>query len=211
MKPGRRHKGERNYELTDQIGRKTDRGQTSEKPAPRQDIAPFCDDCARSQNLPATGPQHYGRCAYCDLMRACYGDPPPMSRRAEDDVSTAWLDREAQTLLSTTLRHDLCHLMAHGHCRLELSRQLYEGYKAAHDGKAPDEMGYEVRKYKKLLPKTFEIGEPCGYGMFELVRWLTWSEGGAHLIKGVNLPALRALREEEKQGAESKKRRKSPA
>jgi hypothetical protein len=55
-----------------------------------------------------------------------------------------WYDQEQQTLLSEALRHDIRHMMAHGSCRFELSRQLYEGFKAAHGGRAPGDMIYTV-------------------------------------------------------------------
>jgi hypothetical protein len=53
-----------------------------------------------------------------------------------------WYDQE--DLLSEALRHDLRHLIAHGAYRYELSRQLYEGFKAAHGGRAPGDMNYTV-------------------------------------------------------------------
>lgn len=60
------------------------RRRQAEHPASRQDqkqdtVAPFCDDCQRSQNLPIVGKQHYGRCSYCKIIRACWGDPPEIA------------------------------------------------------------------------------------------------------------------------------------
>ncbi|XIA62198.1 hypothetical protein ACFIOY_21390 [Bradyrhizobium sp. TZ2] len=75
--------------------------------------------------------------------------------------------------ISDTIRNDLCHLMTHGHCRYVTSRRLYEGFKAAHGGKAPEDMGYAVQEYPdKDRPHVFDLGERVGGEMFELMQWL---------------------------------------
>jgi hypothetical protein len=57
---------------------------------------------------------------------------------------TRWYEKEQQALLSETIRDDLRHLISHGHCRYELSRRLYEAFKAAHGGVAPG--SYVIRE-----------------------------------------------------------------
>lgn len=55
-----------------------------------------------------------------------------------------WYDQEDQALLSETLRDDLRQLLAHGDCCCELSRKIYDGFKTAHDGRAPEGQNYTV-------------------------------------------------------------------
>jgi hypothetical protein len=182
-------------------------------------MTPICDNCARRQNMPAEGSQHYGICTVCHIRRACY-DPDSrasriMARRERaivGDVPTVWSDREEQIVLSMRLRHDLRHLIAHGHCRLELSRRIYEGFKAAHNGKAPEDVEYTLKDYRRRGQKRsdaqrwFVAGERIGHGMLELTQWLDTSAGRVHL-RGEELMALRVreLEDQEKRRARLKK------
>jgi len=74
--------------------------------------------------------------------------------------------------ISDPIRHDLRHLMAHGHCRYELSQRLYDAYRAAHAGMAPEDVAYVVEKLPKKGPHIFDRGEKVGGEMFELMEWL---------------------------------------
>lgn len=50
-----------------------------------------------------------------------------------------WSDKEGSVLLSETVRRDIRHLIAHGgEGRLKLSRGLFDFFKDAHEGRAPD-------------------------------------------------------------------------
>jgi hypothetical protein len=65
---------------------------------------------------------------------------------------TKWRDREQEFevplnftpkgygVLSDAIRHDLRHLILHGHGRLELSQRLFGFFRDAHEGKAPENM-----------------------------------------------------------------------
>jgi hypothetical protein len=118
--------------------------------------------------------------------------------------NSRWFDQEDQVLLSAVLRHDIRHLLVHGHCRYDLSRKLYNGFKAAHDGRAPEDFSYSVGarpdhgacKYgteetmRKIKNSTHEDGTPApDWSNFEVTETLV-----AKSVKKrrVNLKTLKA-------------------
>jgi hypothetical protein len=103
----------------------------------------------------------------------------------DQDSENSAPEQEDQTLLSEAIRHDLRHLMSHGHCRYEISRRLYELFKDAHGGMAPENMQYVVKDLDDDLDddeRWFVIGESVGGGILELTRWLDTPEG--HAVTG---------------------------
>jgi hypothetical protein len=66
-------------------------------------------------------------------------------------------ESEDLVLLSAAIRHDLRRLMSHGHCRYEISQKLYDEYKAAHGGRAPEDMSYTVKEYSEARPVRYGI------------------------------------------------------
>jgi hypothetical protein len=102
----------------------------------------------------------------------------------EEAPGQTWEDPIDSVLGSQVLRNDLRHLMTHGACRYELSRKLYEGFKTAHDGVAPEDVGqYTVRT--RVAPKNrywdryiFDQAEgvQARTAMEELTWWLTLPE-----------------------------------
>jgi hypothetical protein len=68
-------------------------------------IAPYCDDCARSKNLLQVGLQHYGRCFYCGIIRACWGDEAEASESTEITERAARIERRRRSTTSLHRAH----------------------------------------------------------------------------------------------------------
>ena len=80
---------------------------------------------------------------------------------------TKWYEREQRIevplnhtpdgygVLSDAIRHDIRNLLAHGDCRFELSRRLFDFYMTAHGGRMPEEQidtgKYRVNIHKRRL------------------------------------------------------------
>jgi hypothetical protein len=122
---------------------------------------------------------------------------------------SCWLDKEGQTLLSEALRNDLRHLMSHDDCRYELSRKLYEGFKAAHGGSAPGpyvvreraEHGscrYDIDQQTRQIKDVFGDGGGPQYAESEFLVTKSVKKRGVKLqsLKAKSLSKLVAFAEE---------------
>jgi hypothetical protein len=122
-----------------------------------------------------------------------------------------WDDEEQQVLLSESLRNDLRRLIAHGDCRFELSRKIYQGFKTAHDGRAPGEnytvterpehgaCRYDLDQEVRQLKGVFS-GDDDGprYAITEFLVTKSAKKRGVSLktLKGKSLAKLVAFAEE---------------
>jgi hypothetical protein len=152
----------------------------------------------------SSGPAYRGERYEGSRRRSNYPGTLAHVARAEGESEALYLELEERVLLSTTIRADLRHLMSHGHCRYEISQRLYDGFKAAHDGIAPENMEYVMTEHHKTkteyvvregrlaVKKTpieesgvkdwhaFDLGEKVGCdAMQELTQWLDTPEGHA--------------------------------
>jgi hypothetical protein len=126
-----------------------------------------------------------------DIRNYSYMPPPLRTRRVSRRVIRVKpisalrrrlmrLEAEDRELLSDLVRNDLRHLMTHGHCRLGVTKRLYQAFLDAHGGKMPDKFIDTGRRRRNKSTGEVEVvweAAPPAIDMLDLTQWLNTQEG----------------------------------